>query len=234
MYPDRTRWPHADEDQDAKDLADALAHAERLLHSRENLAADQQCKRERRCRAQRISKQQQGGVDAGALKRGAGEDESQDRTGAGRPQQSGGDAEHCRGPYAVLLPFPLRQTGAEGHQGPSHPIRDAGKNKRDSEQCEEDQRSPSPGVIGPYCPASADGRKGRDHRKGRGHSGQHRQGRATEATVGARENERQYRQDAWAEDGEDAAEIGEKDDQQRLTPFIKIWLRRRAHSVTEL
>ena len=46
-----------------------------------------------------------------------------------------------------------------------------------------------------------------------GHPGEHRQGAAREAAVGAREHERQHRQDARAEDGQHAAEISEQDDQ---------------------
>ena len=37
------------------------------------------------------------------LKRGGGEDDAEDRPGAGRPEQAGGDAEHRRRPDAVLL-----------------------------------------------------------------------------------------------------------------------------------
>ena len=118
-----------DQHEHAEDLADALARAERLLHPREHLAADQQGERERGRGAERIGEQQQGGAEARALKRGGGEDDAEDRSGARRPQQAGRDPEDGRRPRC----FPSRCRSGPAPTSASR-ARRAGRVRR-SETC---------------------------------------------------------------------------------------------------
>ena len=88
-----------------------------LFHGGEDPPADQQRRRQRGRRAQRIGQQQQGGAGAGALDGGAGEDQAQDRPGAGRPQQPGGHAQQQRSADTALSRF-LRLVGEARRPAP--------------------------------------------------------------------------------------------------------------------
>ncbi len=80
---------------------------------------------------------------------------------------------------------------------------------------EQDDRDPAAGAVGGNRPAAADRGQRGDAGEGDRHAGEQRQAIAQERPVGAGEDERQHRQDAGAEDGEDAAEIGEEEDQHQ-------------------
>ena len=97
--------------QHAQGAAHPFARAQRLFHRREHPPADQQRHRQRGGRARRIGQQQQGGLDAGAVDRGARQDQAQDRPGAGRPQQAGGDAQQKRRADARFARPPRRKAG---------------------------------------------------------------------------------------------------------------------------
>src|SRR6185437_9252103 len=161
--------------------------------------------------AERVGEEQERGVEARALERGGGEDDSEDGPGAGRPQQAGGDPEHDRRPDAVLLPLLLGQARTKRDERAGEAVGDAREDEGDPEQREEDQRSLAADRIGAHRPAATHRGERGDDGEGRGHSGEHRQGRADEAPVGAGEDERKHGQDAGAEDGQDPAEVGEKD-----------------------
>ena len=209
-----------DQHEDSEDLADALARAERLLHPREHLAADEQGERERGRGAERISEQQQGGAEARALERGGGEDDPEDRPRARRPQQAGRDPEDDRGPDALLRAAglgALRQARAERDDGAGEAVGDLREDEGDPEQGEQDQRRPAADFVGAHRPAAADRRERRDRGEGHRHSGEQGQGAAGKAAVGAREHERQHRQDAGADNGQHAAQIGKKDDQHEIS-----------------
>ena len=114
------------------------------------------------------------------------------------------------------------QARPERDQRPGHAVGNAREDQRDAEQSKQHQRRPAADRIGADRPAAADRGEGRDDRERSGHSGQQRQSAAHEAAVGAREHERQHRQDARAEDGQDAAQIGEQDDQHfRASPLTE-------------
>ena len=53
--------------------------------------------------------------------------------------------------------------------------------------------------------------------EGRGHAGQHGEAALDEGAIGAREYEREHRQDAGAQDGQYAAEISQNEQEHRAT-----------------
>nr|GFD58195.1 hypothetical protein [Tanacetum cinerariifolium] len=71
-----------------------------------------------------IGQQEQGGADAGALQCRAGQHQTEDRPGARRPQQAGGDADHERCPRAGsgVHARVFGQTTARGHQWPGQAL----------------------------------------------------------------------------------------------------------------
>ena len=76
-------------------------------------------------------------------------------------------------------------------------------------------------MIGFNHPTSADGGQGGDQGEGQGHARQHRQSAADKRLVGAGKDEGQDRQDAGAGDGQDAAEIGQKQEQHLELAFYR-------------
>lgn len=83
-----------------------------------------------------------------------------------------------------------------------------------AEQGEQRQRRPAPDFVRAHRPAAVDRRERRDGGEGQRHPAEQRQGAAHEAAVGPREDEGENWQDARADDGQDAAEIGEQDHQR--------------------
>ena len=78
---------------------------------------------------------------------------------------------------------------------------------------EQDQRDGTADAVGGNGPASAKRGERCHARKGDRHTREQRKPVAEEGLVPASENEGQHRQDAGAEDGEDAAEVGEEEEQ---------------------
>ena len=107
------------------------------------------------------------------------------------------------------LPAPLREPVAERDQRPRHPVGERARQQRHAEERQQYQRQNAPVLVGMHRPSAADRRKGRDQRKRQRHAEQQRQSALEERLVRAREDERQHRQDAGAEDRQHAAEIGE-------------------------
>ena len=165
-------------------------------------------------RPERIGEQQAGGRRTGAGQGRAGQDDAEDRAGAGRPQQAGGDAEQERAADPVLA-APGRQPFAEPDQRAHGAIGQAREDQQQREGGEQDDGDPAPGAVGGDRPAAADRGEGRDAGEGDRHAGEQGQAVAQERPVGAGEDERQHRQDAGAEDGEDAAQIGEEEEQHQ-------------------
>ncbi len=71
----------------------------------------------------------------------------------------------------------------------------------------EDQGGDTAELVGPYRPTSAHRRQAGNQSKRDRHTGKQRQTALAEGLIGAREHERQHRQDAGAENGEHPAEI---------------------------
>ena len=157
-------------------------------------------------------------LNARALDRGGGEDDSEDRPGARRPQQAGGDAEHQRGPDA-LLPRPpalLRQARTERDQRPGHPVRQrSGRPERS--RTERAGPAPPSGRSHWRAPPSRRRPPPASRRRRRSTAIPTSSGNVLRMKLppGAGEHERQHRQDARADDGQDSAEISEQDDQHR-------------------
>ena len=82
----------------------------------------------------------------------------------------------------------------------------------------------SPAVlVGLHRPAAADrGQRGHDG-EGHRHAEQHRQAALDEGLVGAGEDEGQHRQDARADDGQHAAEIGQDEQDHELPGSGGAW-----------
>ena len=207
----------ADEHRDAEAAPDPFADAERALHRGEHPPADQQRQRQR-CRRARPHRRSSSDVSAtlAPLKRRAGQDQPQHRPGAGRPQQARRDAEqqrrqHRRTVRVGALIGGLRQPCTQRDQRARQPVGQRGEQQRDAEHRQQRQRGDAAVLVGLHRPAAADGRQRRHRGEGRRHADQHRQAAAEERPVGPREHERQHRQDARADDGQNAAEIGQQE-----------------------
>jgi hypothetical protein len=200
---------------------------DRFLHRGEDAAPDQQRQRQRCGGTRGVGEQQECGSDIRALQRRAGQDQAEHGAGAGRPEKAGGDTEQQRRQQRFLagLFCRLRQPRADGDQGLHQPVGEGRKQQGEPEHGQQDQRRHAAILIGRHHPAAGDRRQARDHGKCQRHADQHRQAAAQERTIGARQHERNHRQDARAHDGQHAAEIGEKkQDHWRLTALF-IYLR---------
>ena len=135
-----------------------------------------------------------------------------------RPVATPSTAEDQSFPSALRAPASREPSATSGRVMRSERLRE---DQRDPEQREQDQRRPAAELVGANRPAAADRCKRRDNGEGRGHADEQRQGAADEAAVGAGEDERQHRQDARADNGQHAAQIGKKDDQhaESLAPW---------------
>ena len=74
---------------------------------------------------------------------------------------------------------------------------------------EEHERDEAAVLVRVHGPSTANGRERRDGGERHRHSREQRQATLGNGLLGAREDERQHRQDARADDGQDAAEVGE-------------------------
>ena len=189
------------------------APIERFI-AREHLAADDQ--REARGWSRRRARRRAAAARWSALapdKRGAGEDEAEDRARAGRPQQAGGDAEEQRTADAGAAVGAGRTGARRGRPaGASRAVGEVGEDQQQREAGQQRERDPAAIAVGGDRPAAADRGERGDPGEGQRHAAEQGQAVGQERAVAAREHERQHRQDARAEDGEDAAEIGEEDD----------------------
>ncbi len=208
IQPERNR-DHAAQHRGADAAADPFAGAKRTLHRGEHASADHQRHRQRRRRAGRIGDQQQRGADARAAQRRAGQHEAEDRSGAGRPQQAGGNAQQERRTRADLAVGlrERREPVARADERTHQPLGEARQQQCQAEHGEQRNREPASILIGLRDPAAADRSKRRHERERQRHAGEQRQTAARERLVGPREHERQHRQNARAEDGECAAKI---------------------------
>ena len=200
----------AHEHGDAQAAADPFADAQRALHRGEDAAADQQGDGKRRRRARGIGQQQQRGLDVGAVQRRAGQDEPQDRPGAGRPQEAGGDAQQERrqdGGRAAAGAGQFRKTRARRDQRPGQPVGERREQQGEAQHGQDHDGDQAAIFVGLHRPAAADGGERRHEGEGRGHAQQHRQAALDEGLVGPGEDEGQHRQDARADDRQHAADI---------------------------
>ena len=200
--------------QNAKHPAYPLAGTKRFLHGGKDPSTDQKGNTKRGCSPERIGQQQQRGVSAGAAQRSAGQHQAQDRSGARRPQQSGRDTKQKgrrdRRALARCIRCRFRKTRAKRYQRTRQAIRQVRKQQRQSKHRQQHDGDIAPPGIGLHCPAAADCGERCYCSEGHGHANQQRQATAHEWLIGAREHERQDRQDAWAENGQHTTDIGQK------------------------
>ena len=109
---------------------------------------------------------------AGAVHRGSGEDESKNRTGAGRPKQPRRDAQEKGVDHAGAGSQPSRQPAAQLHQRPGKTLGKRREQQREPEDSEENESGNSRRLVGVNRPrASHRGQAG--HQRERGcHPGQ--------------------------------------------------------------
>ncbi len=165
--------------------------------------------------------------DVGPLDRGTGQDQAKHRPRARRPQQAGRDAEQKRGHNRIAMRLRavvdrLRQPRAESDQRPHHAVSEPVKDERQSKQREQRQCNSAAVLIGLHRPSAGDGRQRGDRGKRHRHADEHRQAAPHEGAVGAREHERQHRQDAGADDRQHPAQIGEQEQDHRKSA-VRPW-----------
>jgi hypothetical protein len=104
----------------------------------------------------------------------------------------------------------LREAVAELDQGTGEAIGERGEEQREAEEGEKDEGGDAAELIGADDPASSDGGEAGYEREGEGHAGEKGKAGFEEGAVRTGEDERQDREDAGAEYGENAAQVGEK------------------------
>jgi hypothetical protein len=91
------------------------------------------------------------------------------------------------------------------------PIGQSRPEEGQSEYREHNQRSYPAISIGAYDPSTAGGSKRRQKRKRESHAGQERQTALAKGSIRPGEHERENRQNAWADDGQNAAQKRENE-----------------------
>ena len=91
-------------------------------------------------------------------------------------------------------------------------VRKTRKQEGQAEHAEQRDGDPAAVLVGLGHPAAADRGKRRHECERERHAGEQRQAAAHEWLIGAREDERQHRQDARAENRQGAAEVGKNDE----------------------
>ncbi len=126
-----------------------------------------------------VGEQKDCGVGAGSAEGRAGEDEAEDRPGAGRPEQAGSDAEQegVERRWGLLSEL-LRKPVAEPDERAREPLGKRGEEQRQAEDAEENQRGDAAKLVGADSPAAAHGREARDQGEGDGHAGEQAEGRS--------------------------------------------------------
>ena len=95
---------------DAEALPNAVADAQRALHGREHPATREDCQSQGCCSAGGIGHQQKGCLQIGTLERRSRQDQAQDRTGAGRPEETSRGTEQQRSTDTRLVWSAQRRT----------------------------------------------------------------------------------------------------------------------------
>ncbi len=208
---------HSRQNGNAKPATHPFADAKRPLHRLIHPAADQKRQRQRRRRTQSVGEQQQRRADARSLQRRPRQDQAENRAGAGRPEQPRGNPQQGRrrdGRSAASSTAigRLRQPRPERYQRPRQIIRQGREKQDDAEDGEQHKRRIAAILVGLHRPAATERRQRRNGREGRRHADKHRQRAAQKRLAGAREDERQHRQDAGADDGQHAPEISENEE----------------------
>jgi hypothetical protein len=106
----------------------------------------------------------------------------------------------------------LRQPGAQGDERPRHPIGEGGNEECDPEERKEGDRGVAAILVDRDGPAAAERCQAGNGGKGRRHAEEQGQYAAQEGLAGASEHERQHRQDAGADDGQNAAQISQDEE----------------------
>jgi hypothetical protein len=105
----------------------------------------------------------------------------------------------------------LRQSRPKGDKRPRHAFDDPGEQQRDPEQSEQRHRRDAAVLIGLDDPAAGNRRQGCNDGEGQRHPGKHRQTAARERPIRPGEDERQDRENARADDRQNAAEIRQEE-----------------------
>ncbi|MDT4850351.1 hypothetical protein FQZ97_845000 [compost metagenome] len=151
--------------------------------------------------AQSEAEQQEAGGSARPIEHGAGEDQPEDGTGAGRPQQTCGEphqpGRQCRGQPAGITLQPV----AQPQPGPRYPGTETSgeqSQRRYGQQAKGQVAAPLAGLDDPL---TGNHRQAGQHGKARGQAGERHEWRPGR-TTGTRKQQRQYGKDAGAEQGQ--------------------------------
>ncbi|MNF75906.1 hypothetical protein D3C84_579990 [compost metagenome] len=139
------------------------------------------------------------------MQHGAGEDHAEDRPGARRPEQTGGDTDHHRTQRAGHFAGVGVEAIAQQHERACQPAADPRRNQRQGKQRHHDQGHVTTGVVGLHHPFTADHGQAGDQGEGQDHAAEGEQDRGAGA-VDPGEQERHDREDAGTEDGQNAAQ----------------------------
>ena len=185
-----------------------------VLQGRGQSIAGQEGDRQGGGSTQAVGQQQQGGVGAASPQGRSSEDQPQDGPCARGPEQPHRHPQQGRGADGLApLLGPIGapgQPGAQLHERLAEDIRQGWPQQREPEQGQRGQGCHPPPLVGLHHPAAAQGRQASRGGEGQCHAGQKGQSAASEGMPHPAEQEGQHRQDAGAEDGQQASEIGQK------------------------
>ena len=146
-------------------------------------------------------------MSACSLQGCSGQNETQNRPGAGCPEQSSTDAKQEGVQDTCTRIGVSGKPVAQLHQRARQTIRQRREKQGKAKHRKENQSGDTAELIGSYRPASAHGRQAGNQGKRDRHTGKQRQTTLAEGLIGARKHKWQHRQDAGAENGEHPTEI---------------------------